>query len=204
MPAVLREVFILESKIGKERLMKPIIESELLCTTVIPLLDISAREGLDFEYVWAKSDDRPFTLLQRKDVTFTNKSAVILTFILKTEIPFNLSRYEYTLQPGESAEVTVEFDPLYQDTRASHSVSKPLQIVFKNHPQKDSIKLNAMMAFPNLGFESTDISFGSILNGSSKRVLIKVWNTFYFKLISHKIQLIIVMIHSTTLDTSIL
>jgi hydrocephalus-inducing protein len=170
---MLKEVFVLESKIGKERLMKPIIETEVRCEVVNPLLEISERE-INFQYLWEENQE---PIVQRKDIQLKNISALTLNFILKVEVPFNLSEVDFSLQPGETAEVTVEFDPMYQDTKASTIVDKFMMVTYRGHPQKDQIKVHGEIVFPNLKFESTDINFGCVLNDTSKHINIKITNT---------------------------
>jgi hypothetical protein len=67
---------------GKERLMKPIIETEVRCEVVNPLLEIIDRE-VDFQYIWEENQEPS---VQRKDIKLKNVSALMLNFILKVEV----------------------------------------------------------------------------------------------------------------------
>eukprot|EP01041_Mallomonas_annulata_P003640 gene3640-7257_t len=167
------ETFILESRIGKERDMKQIMTANVQSDVVDPLLDFSLRE-LNYLYKWEKNE-KPNQLF-KQDVTLTNKTAVNLSFMLKTEMPFNLSSWEHVLSPGQSVDVTVEFLPFYRDDKTSHFVDKLLSIVYRGHPQKDSIQLKAEVIYPNLQFDRTDITFGCVLNETTKSILVKVTN----------------------------
>ena len=153
--------------------MKPIIESVVLCEVVNPLLEISDR-NINFEYIWMENE-QPF--VQKKSLILKNVSTLQLNFILKTEIPFNLSGYDFSLEPNENVEIFVEFDPLYQETKQSHIVDKYLTIVYKSHPHREKIKLHSDIIFPNLDFESQEINFGCFMNETSKRINIKMTNT---------------------------
>lgn len=172
-PRLLSEVFVLESKVGKERNLKQIMETEVRCDVVNPLLTFST-DALSFLYVWERDVD---AAIQRKCITLTNSSSITLTFVLKAEIPFNLNTYEQTLEPGEDCEVAVEFDPTYKDDKQSHVVDQTIQIQYRGHPQKDSIRVQAEMVYPNLKFDVSSINFGCILNDTSKTIRVHLTNT---------------------------
>jgi hypothetical protein len=172
-PRPLSETFILESKVGKDRYMKQIMETEVKCEVVNPLLEFSTNE-VSFMHVWEKGVDAQ---IHKADLVLTNASSITLTFVLKTEIPFNLNTYEHTLEPGQKLDLIVEFDPLYRDDRQSHVIEKALQINYRGHPQKDSIKLLGEVVFPNLKFDLTSINFGCILNDTSKIIKLKASNS---------------------------
>ena len=153
--------------------MRPVIESEVRCEVVNPLLEISEKE-IQFKYTW-EENVQPY--VQKKEITLKNVSSLTLSFYLKTEMPFNLNGYEFTLQPNESAEVIIDFDPMYEDRRTSHTIEKALTVVYRSHPTREKVKINAFIAFPNLLFESQDINFGCFLNETSKRINVRVTNT---------------------------
>lgn len=174
----INEVFVLESRVGKERVMKEIIQTEVLCEVVDPLLEFSERE-LNYSYFWKPEggvDIKAADVSQTKTITLTNKSAITLEFLMKVELPFNLSSWEHGLKPGQSVDVTVEFDPLYQNGKTSHLVEKQLLITYSGHPQKDAVVLKGDINFPNLSFETTTIKFGCILNDTSKTIRVKATN----------------------------
>lgn len=171
-PRILSELFILESKVGKERYMRPIIQSEVRCEVVNPLLEFSAPV-LDFEYIWEKGVEPE---IRKRSLVLKNISALPLTFLLKTEIPFNLSTWDMTLFPDQEAEVIVEFDPVYRDDKQSHIVEKTLVVTYRGHPQKDCIALRGEVVFPNLKFDMNAIQFGCILNDTSKTLKLRVSN----------------------------
>lgn len=172
-PRSLSEVFTLESKVGKDRYMKQIMETEVRCDVVNPLLEFSSNQ-LSFLYVWERGVDAS---IHKQDLTLMNTSSITLTFLLKTEIPFNVNTYEHTLAPGQKVDLLVEFDPLYRDDRQSHVIEKALQITYRGHPQKDSIRLLGEVVFPNLKFDLQQINFGCILNDTSKIIKLKATNS---------------------------
>ena len=172
-PGHITETLILESRVGKDRVMKPIIECAVKCEVVNPLLEFSSNE-MDFIYRWERGVE-PIT--QQRELVLKNATAVPLNFVMKTEVPFNLSSFECSLQPGESTDVTVDFDPLYKDNKMSHLVDIALSINYRGHPQKDHIQLTGDIIFPNLEFDIKTINFGCILNDTRKTIRFKVTNT---------------------------
>jgi hydrocephalus-inducing protein len=153
--------------------MRAIIESEVRCEVVNPLLEISENE-INFTYVWVRNE-QPSVL--KKEITLRNISTIALNFYLKTETPFNLSCYDFSLQPGQAGNVTVDFDPLYQDSRTSHTLDRFLTIVYRSHPTREKIRVVSEVVFPNLAFESQEIDFGCFLNDTSKRICVRITNT---------------------------
>jgi hypothetical protein len=167
-----QETFRLESRIGKERLLKTISESLVKCAIITPLLEFSTS-SIDFNYVWERGSD---VGIQRYQLHLKNSSAIPLIFQMKTEIPFNLSAWEHTLAPQESTVVIVEFDPLYRDDKTSHGVSKTIVFAYKGHSQRDTIAVKANISFPNLSFDRTSILFGSLMNDTSKVIRMNITN----------------------------
>ena len=173
-PKQVSEVFVLESKVGKERYFKEVVEAEVRVQVVNPLLQFS-QSNVDFMYSWERGVE---AALQKVPLVLTNTSAVPLSFVLKTEIPFNLSAWEQTLQPGQKCDLEVEFDPAYRDDQQSHVVEKALVIAYRGHPQKDSIPLRGEVIFPNLSFDVKDaIAFGCVLNDTSKVLKVRATNS---------------------------
>lgn len=166
------ELFILESKVGKERAFKQIAQTEIRCDIINPLLEFSDPQ-VYFCHRYEKGLEPE---IQKRDITLKNTSALTLTFVLKVEIPFNLNSWEHTLAPGQVAEVTIEFDPMYRDDKTSHTVEKQLIIAYRGHPQKDIIPLVGEIIYPNLKFETQNITFGSILNDTTKTIKVNTTN----------------------------
>lgn len=97
-------------------------------------------------------------------MTIKNISPLILKFSIKTSFAFYVDKSEYSLNPDESATVNVIFDPTYRKDKISHNVKTKLFIIYKEHPQKDSIELTGVINFPNLEFQNTTVDFGATLN----------------------------------------
>ena len=171
-PGLVSEKFVLESRVGKERVMKPIVDCNVTCEVVNPLLQFSVP-SMDYVYRWERGVE---PTVQQREIILTNASAVPLSFFMKTEVPFNLSSFEHTLQPGEATDLLVDFDPLYQDNKQSHLVESQLAVAYRGHPQKDNLALTGDIIFPNLDFDSKTVNFGCILNDSKKTIKVKLTN----------------------------
>ena len=172
-PKQVSEIFILESKVGKDKYMKKIIEAEVRCQIVNPLLEFS-KDSINYVYSWKKGEE---PMVQKCDIVLKNSSATTLSFTLKTDAPFNLNSWEHTLVPGQEADLTVDFDPGYRDDRVSHVVEKALTIIYRGHPQRDSIPLRGEVIFPNLKFDTESIPFGCVLNDTVKTLKVKASNS---------------------------
>jgi hydrocephalus-inducing protein len=133
-----------------------------------PMLEFSERV-VEFNYTWTPgSASTPEACRRRRSVQVTNQSGILLSFMLSADTPFNLSHYDCVLQAGESLTLDIDFDPLVRDDRTSDIIDKTLNVVYRGHPQKDSILLKGEIVFPNLKFDTTVVNFGCALNDTSK------------------------------------
>ena len=139
-----------------------------------PLLKFSASSIL-FHYSYDK--DEPTDVLQSRPLTLKNTSPLVLHFTLKAGAPFTLDQTEYQLGFGESATVNVDFDASYRGDRVSHRHKTKLSVVYKDHPQKDSMELLADVTFPNLALETDTVDFGCVLNETVRKVYLLITNT---------------------------
>ena len=171
-PGPVSEVFVLESKVGKDRNMIPILRTETAAEIQNPLLEFSVREII-LSYTW-ELNVAPAVI--KKELVLTNKTAVPLGCILKTEAPFNLTSFDVVLEPEETVVIGVEFDPLYRDDKTSLIIEKAITVSYRGHTQHDSIKVIGEVNFPNLKFENTTINFGCILNETEKKIKCSVTN----------------------------
>eukprot|EP00698_Gefionella_okellyi_P022526 TRINITY_DN7486_c0_g1_i1.p1 TRINITY_DN7486_c0_g1~~TRINITY_DN7486_c0_g1_i1.p1 ORF type:complete len:4186 (-),score=1237.39 TRINITY_DN7486_c0_g1_i1:99-12656(-) len=165
------EVFTCRATEGRNS--KPIYEVNVRASFSNPLLQFS-RPSMSFVYTWAP--ENPPTLMSQK-LTMRNVSKLPLNFTLRCPAPFVIDGRQFSLQPDESADVTISFDPAYRKDRQSHKIRPKMQITYKDHPQKDGYEISAEVNYPNLSFDRTDIDFGCVLNESQKRVMIAAKNT---------------------------
>ena len=99
-----------------------------------------------------------------KPLTLKNISALPLNFVLRTQVPFTVDSWEFSLEPGESATLNVEFDPGYRDDRQSHIAKGKLIAVYREHPQKDSFELVGEINFPNVQFDTLRLVLNKVSN----------------------------------------
>jgi len=109
---------------------------------------------MTFDYTWEKD-----VVLhpQTKPLTLTNRSALPLTFTLRTSSPFSLDTTDHVLPPGEAVVVNISFDAGYKGDKRSMRVENTLVVAYLNHPQRDEVGLIGDIHYPNLDFEYTQV-----------------------------------------------
>lgn len=177
-PGVVKEEFVIEGSIGKERTVKVLGQATVQCEVTRPLMAFS-QASMQYSYAWTRITDASSHSLVKsfQTLTLTNSSALVLNYILSTDAPFAVNRQELTLGPNQGADVEVEFDPLYRGDMLSHTVESALRVAYKEHHQIDTLPLYGVIAFPNLTFDCDLISFGCLLNGVDKCVSVAVTNS---------------------------
>lgn len=70
----------------------------------------------------------------------------------------------------------IDFDPAFKSDRKSGDLEGKLQISHYEHPHKDLIDLVGQVHFPNLLMETNLINFGSILNDTTKKMVMTMKN----------------------------
>lgn len=172
------EVYMLQSCVGSER------KSNVLYTTTIegdfikPTLVCSERK-LFFKYAWEKNV--PFMPIS-KTLELTCGSSLPVNFTLKCGAPFSINQDQFSLLPGKSAQVRVDFDPGYKTDRRSGEQEGKLVISHLEHPHKDIIDLVGSVNFPNITLDTNIINFGSILNDTTKKMVLTMKNVSEMKL----------------------
>ncbi len=167
------ENLLCETRLAKEKNFKPALPCAAQGTFIRPQLERSA-EKLDFVYTW---EDGVPTRSSAQDLTMKNITELPLEFVLKTALPFSINTHEFLLQPGESATVSVTFNPGYRDDRVSHVAEGVLTATYRGHPQKDTVNLRGEINFPNVLFDYTTVDFGTVLNDTTKTVSVRATNT---------------------------
>eukprot|EP00501_MAST-03F_sp_TOSAG23-6_P000263 GSMAST32.ASY1.ANO1.269.1 assembled CDS len=165
------EMLRLESKVGKDQTIHKVFNTCFKANFIDPLLEMV--ENLDFSYTFSPSV--PLST-QSKAITLKNVSSLELKFVLRTQPPFKVDVYEVELEPGSSTTVNVEFNPGYKSDRLSRKVEGKITVVYRDHPQKDSIAVNGEINFPNLDFDFSQINFGCILNDTTKSMTMTISN----------------------------
>ncbi|CAM9551896.1 unnamed protein product [Chrysoparadoxa australica] len=167
------EAMVCEIRVGKEKVVRPVFNTNLKAEFVAPLVSFSPP-SFSFTYTYQK--DEPISLFQ-EPLTLTNDGQLPLDLTLKTQPPFSVDTWEHDLAPGASATVTVIFDPGYRSDCESHVAQGKLGLHYTGHPQVDSVALRGEVIFPNLEFEFTKVNFGCILNDTAMTKLVKITNT---------------------------
>lgn len=69
------------------------------------------------------------------------------------------------------------FDPAWRGDHQSAKIHPQLSIMYKEHPQKDLVTINAEVHYPNFAFDSAEVDFGCVLNDTEKRFIVTATNT---------------------------
>ena len=151
---------------------KVILEPQVTCNFIEPLIEPS-MPALEFTYTY--EDGVPIAD-QTAPLTLTNISPLALTLSLGTAQPFSLDQVEAYLEPRQSTTVQVTFHPGFLGDRQSGTHEAKLAITYREHPQKDGVKLVGELCFPNLVFDVAKADLGCALNDTPKTLVFTVHN----------------------------
>lgn len=70
----------------------------------------------------------------------------------------------------------MDFDPAFKSDRKSGELEGKLVLSHHDHPHKDIIDLVGIVNFPNLSLDTNIINFGSILNDTTKKMVMTMKN----------------------------
>lgn len=112
----------------------------------------------------------------QKPLDITNIGNLATTITLKIIPPFSCNTEVLTLPPGHKETINIDFDPGMRQDRMSGINESKLQITHKGHPQKDYVELFGEVCYPNLSISPPSISFGCILNDTTKKRYITMTN----------------------------
>ena len=169
------EVLELTASIGNAKGGKPIFSTAVSATFVDPLIEFTEPDGLSFVHMHADGEEKAAPLLRK--VGLKNVATLPLTLSLKCAQPFAVNTPEVALAPGAEAEVTVSFNPGFFGDRQSGSHDGKLAIAYKEHPQRDALKLVGECNYPNVAFDTARADFGCVLNGTPKQLAVTITNT---------------------------
>jgi len=179
----INENLICEAKVGKEKNSKVVFKTVVQAEFTNPLLEVgTAPGGLDFSYTWSQDEETKLlnynkSLCPEQILELTNKTSLPLVFSLKASQPFHLDKLDWSLDAGEIAQVSVGFDPSYRNDRQSQRIESKIQVSYPEHPQRDTIGIVGEINFPNLSFDNSIVNFGSVLNDTTKTMVVRVKNT---------------------------
>ena len=155
----------LNVSIGNDRKETGILNSLIVGTFIIPSV-ACVPEKLYFKYSWAKNV--PLMPIS-KTLDITCNSELPTRFLLKYAPPFSINKEEFSLLPGKSASVRVEFDPGLKTDRISDKITSKLMIEHIDHTYKQNVDLIGELCFPNIKIVPEMVYFGSILSETSKK-----------------------------------
>jgi adenylate kinase family enzyme len=151
---------------------KQIYSTEVRSNFCSPAIKLS-ESSMMFSYTYS-ADNLPS--VETRPLSITNVSPLTLIINLKPTGPFSVDRPDITLAPGESQTIQVLFDPAFKNDKLSVQIKTKLQITYKDHPQKDTIDLNADINYPNLDISTNVVDFSSILSNTEKRRNVDITN----------------------------
>ncbi|CAH8595198.1 unnamed protein product [Heterobilharzia americana] len=167
-PKTVHEKILCHSIIGRSA--KYLIKTvDVSIDFITPVIELSSSE-LFYRVEKGPSDELS---IQFNRFTMTNKVDLILTCSLEVCNPFylylndnHISTMTFQMNPFESKEVTVSFNPLYKEDLISRRADELLFIKYAEHPQTDALRLIGEVHFPNLQLDTDKIDFGCILNNT--------------------------------------
>jgi len=169
---VITEYYQLMTQVGNDRKQNALLDTMISGEFVNPTLSFSDNK-MHFKYSWQQGAD--FHLIS-KDLEITNVSQLPTSFTIKVQPPFSVSRDSFSLIPGRSCSLRVDFDPSLKADRVSGFTRSKLQIAHADHHHKEYVNLMGEVCFPNLKLESNLINFGSIMNETNKTVSLTMSN----------------------------
>ena len=170
---LLEELFHCNSQVGNQKINKPIFETAISADFIAPLIEPSVPV-VRFEYMSDETDEIQW---QTQTLSLKNTSSLPLTLLLKASVPFAVDTAEMgPLPPGESGKVTISFNPAYPGDKECMKHESKLQLAYREHPQKDGIKLLGETFFPNLTFDLEKGDFGAVFNDTPRSLPLTISN----------------------------
>ncbi|KAJ8247378.1 hypothetical protein GJAV_G00245700 [Gymnothorax javanicus] len=169
-PKLVQERLVCQAIVGQQSGKDRIMVVDVRCHFVSPVLDLSTQE-LCF-YVEKGPGSSLAPLFQ--PLLLQNVSSLVLSMDLGLPKPFGLCERQgddafltaksLVLGVGQKTEIWVRFDPCFRQDSVTWVVEEVLEVRYKDHPQRDMVRLRGEVHFPNLHFSSKQLDFGCILN----------------------------------------
>ncbi|KAI5082267.1 hypothetical protein GOP47_0002010 [Adiantum capillus-veneris] len=109
-------------------------------------------------------------------LTCKNVSELPIHFELSTKEPFFMNHSECRLQPSESVDIIVNFERQHSEERLSKSLQGNLEIVYTGTNEREALKLQAEVYYPNLQFDVAQLNFGCVIENTLKRLHLNIQN----------------------------
>ena len=169
---VMSETLQCTATIPKAKKPITIFEPTVTATFIEPLIEPSLP-AVDFTYLY--EDGVPISD-QSAPLTLTNVSPLPLTLSVACGQPFSLDVREAALEPNEAVTLHVTFHPSFLGDKQSGTHESKLQISYREHPQKDSVRLSGELCFPNLVFDISKADLGVALNDTPNSMSFTIFN----------------------------
>ncbi|KAK8853769.1 hypothetical protein M9Y10_016312 [Tritrichomonas musculus] len=181
-------VLMCNATVGRSR--NEIFQPLLKAAFVQPLITLSTNL-IEFETnciptETSESKDRsnlqpPSELLTKieKPISITNKSKITLNLIVDCPDPFKCSQDKITINSGETIDLTIIFDTTFKTDFTSESITRKLQFIFEDFPQKVTSTLKGVINFPNVSFSlKGPIDFGVSMMNTEQAKTLEMKNVF--------------------------
>ncbi|KAJ3023439.1 hypothetical protein HKX48_003133 [Thoreauomyces humboldtii] len=133
-----------------------------------------------------ETDDEYVQLFE--ELQLKNTSTLPLQISFKSPSAYTVTPrvFEEPLEPGDTATVTVAYDPPYYRDRITKKEHATLVVSYAEHPQKDVVQIYSEVTFPNLSFKT---SYGCSANNTNRKTVfgisnnspLPVYNLWYFQ-----------------------
>ena len=164
-PGEVTETLSCRNTQGGGKSIKEVMVLHASASVAVPYVEFN-KTSLGFTYSYEPGVP---LVSQTQPLTMKNISALPLSFSMHTSAPFSIDRPDWLLEPDESATVNVIFDAGYRNDKESHVARCKLNIVYSDNPQRDTVDLSGEINFPNLSMSTSKITFGAVLNDTTRR-----------------------------------
>ncbi|KAM6252821.1 hydrocephalus-inducing protein homolog [Porphyrio hochstetteri] len=179
-PQVVKERLLCHAVVGNEVKKRQIMQVDVMCEFIAPVLQVSSR-AIAFRVEKQPSD---VLSLQYKPLSLKNTSSLPLSIVLMVEQPFQVcsaSQQPLPDQPmklgiGKELNLSIGFNPAYEEGWNSWEAEKALTIHFLEHPHEEQVTIRGEVFFPNLCVQTTTLDFGCVLNDTEHVRYIQMTN----------------------------
>lgn len=78
--------------------------------------------------------------------------------------------------PKRTETIRISFNPNIYDAKISTKVKESLYIRYNGHPKNQKLDVFAEFCYPNIKLEKNEIDFGTVMNDTSKKQTLKIFN----------------------------
>ncbi|NXG37545.1 HYDIN protein, partial [Dromaius novaehollandiae] len=169
-PKVVKERLLCHAIIGSKAGKKQIMQVDVTCEFIAPVLQISSRE-ITFR---VEKEANDVLTPQYKPLDLKNISSLPVSVILSIEQPFSLCDVDHQpicvdgqaikLEIGEELHLSIRFNPAFHEGLDIWVAKAALIIQFVEHSHEEHVALRGEVYFPNLHFQTMALDFGCLLN----------------------------------------